>query len=116
MNDLDYKKLIEEGKRYFSFEWDYTKLTAVEKLAVLLSSIAFVTLVGLFAVFILFYVISVLVDVLTIWTGASWIADMIVALLLALVLWAIVSMKKQLIINPITRFVTKLFLNPNDHE
>lgn len=45
MDDLDYKKLINEGREYLSLEMKYGKLTAVEKLSVLLSAIAFVAVI-----------------------------------------------------------------------
>ena len=30
MNEIDYKKLFTEARKFFALEWDYTKLTAVE--------------------------------------------------------------------------------------
>ena len=55
MNELDYKKLFTEARKYFSMEWDYTKLTAVEKLAVLLSAVAFIAVVIIIGTFIMLY-------------------------------------------------------------
>ena len=63
MNEIDYKKLFTEARKYFSLEWDYTKLTAVEKLAILLSAIAFVAVVIIIGMFALHYLFSALISV-----------------------------------------------------
>ena len=52
MDDLDYKKLIDEGREFLSLEMKYEKLTAVEKLSVLLSAIAFVAVVAIIGGFL----------------------------------------------------------------
>ena len=52
--ETDYKRLFAEARKHLSLEWNYGKLTAVEKLAVLLSGIAFVavlTVIGALMVF-----------------------------------------------------------------
>ena len=46
MADFDYKSLLGEIKKCFTLEGNYLKLTAVEKLSVLLSAVA-VSLVAL---------------------------------------------------------------------
>ena len=112
MNEIDYKKLFTEARRYFSLEWDYTKLTAVEKLAVLLSAIAFVAVVIIIATFVLHHLFTALVGVLASALGCAWGAHLIAAAIL-LVLFAF---KKQLIVDPVARFVSKLFLKPEDNE
>ncbi|MBQ6168010.1 MAG: hypothetical protein IJK41_11375 [Muribaculaceae bacterium] len=114
MNDIDYKKLFTEARKYFSLEWDYTKLTAVEKMAVLLSAMAFVAVVIVIGTFILLYLISALVSVLASALGCMWGANLIAALLLGVLLLVVFAFKKQLIVDPVTRFVSKLFLKPDD--
>ena len=86
MNEIDYKKLFNEARKYFTLEWDYTKLTAVEKLAVLLSSIAFVAVVIIIGTFALAYVMSALIDVLATAMGCTWGAQLIAAALLLVLL------------------------------
>ena len=60
-NSIDYRQLYEEGKRFLKLELNYSKLTAVEKLAVLLSTMAFVAVVAILGAFVLFYLASTLV-------------------------------------------------------
>ena len=116
MNEIDYKKLFNEGRKYFSLEWDYTKLTAVEKLAVLLSSIAFVAVVIIIATFALAYIFSALISVLASALGCTWGAQLIAAVILLLLLLVVFAFKRQLIVDPVARFVSKLFLKPDDNE
>ena len=116
MNEIDYKKLFNEARRYFSLEWDYTKLTAVEKLAVLLSATAFVAVVIIIATYALHYLFSALISVLASAMGCAWGAHLIAVALLLVLLLVVFAFKKQLIVNPIARFVSKLFLKPEDNE
>ncbi len=116
MNEIDYKKLFIEARKFFSLEWDYTKLTAVEKLAVLLSAIAFVAVVIIIATFALSYIFSALITVLADALDCTWGAQLIAALLLLLLLLVVFAFKKQIIVDPIARFVSKLFLKPEDNE
>ena len=116
MNETDYKKLFAEARKYFSLEWDYTKLTAVEKLAVLLSSIAFVAVVFIIGIFVLSHLFTALVTVLATALGSEWGAHLIAVAILLVLLLVVFAFKKQLIVNPVTRFVSKLFLKPEDNE
>lgn len=116
MNEIDYKKLFNEARKYFTLEWDYTKLTAVEKLVVLLSSIAFVAVVIIIGTFALAYVMSALIDVLATAMGCTWGAQLIAAALLLVLLLVVFAFKRQIIVDPVARFVSKLFLKPEDNE
>ena len=116
MNEIDYKKLCTEGRKFFSLEWDYTKLTAVEKLAVLLSATAFVAVVIIISTFVLHHLISALITVLASALGCAWGAQLIASVLLLLLLLVVFAFKRQLIVDPIARFLSKLFLKPNDNE
>ena len=116
MNDIDYKKLFAEARKYFSLEWDYTKLTAVEKLAVLLSAVAFVAVVIIICTFVLHHLFTALVGVLAEAMGCSWGAHLIAVAVLLVLLLVVFAFKKQLIVDPVARFVSKLFLKPEDNE
>jgi len=116
MNEIDYKKLFNEARKYFSLEWDYTKLTAVEKMAVLLSAIAFVAVVIIICTFVLHYLLSALISILTSALGCAWGAHLIVVGILLVLLLVVFAFKKQLIVDPVARFVSRLFLKPEDNE
>ena len=115
MDEPDYKKLIDEGREYLGLEIRYGKLTAVEKMSVLLSAIAFVAVVAVIGAFALFFLVSTVVHVLEQWVGL-WGANLIVVLVLLIMIAVVAALRQQLIVDPITRFSTKLFLNPNDDQ
>ena len=116
MNEVDYKQLIQEGKRYLKLEFNYSKLTAVEKLSILLSSIAVVAVIAILGAFVLIYLASTLTHLIAQAAGAAWVGNLVVAALFVAILLIVLVMKKTIIIDPITRFLTKLLLNPNDNE
>ena len=114
MNEIDYKKLFSEARKYFSLEWDYTKLTAVEKLAVLLSAIAFIAVVIVIGAFALHYLLAALISLLASALGCAWGANLIAVGVLLVVMLVVFAFKKRLIVDPVARFVSKLFLKPED--
>lgn len=117
MNEgLDIKKILLEIKNHLGVELDYGKLTAVEKASILFSRIAVIA--ALFAVgnLALYYITSMLIVLLTNLTGILWVSYMIVAILLLLVMALLFVLRRQLFIDPITKFLTKLFLNPDNNE
>lgn len=113
---IDYRKLIAEGRKFLSSEFNYTKLTALEKLTVLLSGIATVVVIGLFAVLALYFVSEAVVDVLTIALGSEWLANVIVAVVLLIIMLLVFMLRRQLVIDPIARYVTRMFLNDKDNN
>ena len=115
-DQVDYKKIFVQVRDYLHLELDYTKYTATEKLSLLLSGIAFVALVTIIGVFALSFVTSTLVAVLTDALGSSWAANLLMALLMLVVIGVIYALRIKLIVNPITRYITRLFLNPDDTE
>ena len=116
MNEVDYKQLIQEGKRYLKLELNYNKLTAVEKMSILLSAIAVVAVVVIIGAFVLIYLASTLATVISEASGAAWVGNLVVAAIFSALLLLILVFRKQIIVDPITRFITKLFLTPNDNE
>ncbi|MBQ9466911.1 MAG: phage holin family protein [Muribaculaceae bacterium] len=114
LNNIDYQKLLSEGKRFLQTEYNYGKLTATEKLIVFLSTIAVVAVGVIFGILALYFVSEAVVDVLTITLGSVWAANLVVAVIILAVMAILLFMRRQLIIDPIARFVTKLLLNNKD--
>jgi hypothetical protein len=113
--DNPYANLWKEAKKFFTLEIDYAKLTAIEKLTVILSAMAVVGVALILIACILFYLSSALVTLISAWLGGCmWGANLIVGGLFIILLIIVYAMRKSLIIDPVTRFITKLFLNPND--
>ena len=112
MNEsFDIKSLLGALKRQLKLELDYSKLTAVEKTSVLLSRLALIAVLIIIGCFVANYLCSALVVLLTQLTGMAWLANMIVAIILLVAMLVVYAFRKQWIIDPITKFITKLFLN-----
>lgn len=115
-------KLTDEVKGIFSqsinwakLEVEYLKLTAAEKLIVLLSTIIIggILAVLLLPVFIIF--LFALVDVFKL-IMAPALAYLTVGGIVLLFIFILFLMRKPLIVNPVARFVTKLFLDKHTNN
>lgn len=110
MTDNKYTELWDEVKKYLTLQIDYAKLTAVEKLVVLLSAIALATVLMILGACVLFYlsfaIVYMLVDVI----GCVWGAYLIVSGLFVVLAIVVFALRKQLILDPVAKFFTKLFL------
>ena len=106
--------IISEIKKYLSVEADYIKLTATEKLTVLLSSIAVVSVVFVFACLALLYLSFALIFAVESWLGSIVGAFCIVGAVMALLALLAVKMKRQLIVDPIARCLSKFFIEAHN--
>ncbi len=114
MNELDYKKLWQQLKNFVTLQIDYSKLTVAEKLSILFSRVLLVAVVLLIGVLLLMQLMGAIVAALTVSLGSASMAHLIAGGILILLLLVIFAFRTQLIVNPVTRFVTKLFFNPED--
>lgn len=112
MDTSSYKELWSEIKKYLTLQIDYAKLTAVEKITILVSSMTFVGIVIVLSTCTLFFLSEALVDWLVQIFKSECIANLIVCGAFLFLLLIVFIFKKTLIINPVAKFVTKLFLNP----
>ena len=107
-----YKELWSEFKKYITLQVDYIKLTALEKLTILCAALVVVFVSIALSVCALFFLSSAFVAWLDTVLCCTWLAHLITGALVLLILFIVLLFKKVLIIIPITRFITKLFLNP----
>ena len=112
MDTSSYKELWGEVKKYLSLQIDYAKLTAVEKITILVSTMTFVGIVIVLSTCALFFLSEAVVNWLIIILNNECAANLIVFGVFVLLLIIVFLFKKSLIINPVARFVTKLLLNP----
>lgn len=112
MDVNSYKELWEECKKYISLQIEYTKLTALEKLTILLAAMTFVGVVIVLSACALFFLSAAFVTWLDSMINCTWAANLITCAVVLLILLIVVCLKKTLIVDPVTKFVTKLFLNP----
>lgn len=108
----DIKDIFQQGFNWAKLEIEYVKLTTAEKLVVLLSTIIIgaIMAVLLLPVFIMF--LFALVGVFRLFMAPP-LAYLTVGGVVLLIIFAIFLMRKPLIINPVARFITKLFLDKN---
>ena len=98
-----------EIKETLHLNLDYAKLTATEKITVLLSTIAIVLICFAVGSIVIFLVALGLLLPLAKSTGLFG-ACMIMAGIFAVLLIAALLLRKQLVIDPIARFLSQLFL------
>ncbi len=107
-----YKELWGDFKKYISLQIDYVKLTALEKLTILCAAMVVVCVCIVLSACALFFLSSAFVVWLDTILCCTWLAHLITGALVLCILFLVLLFKKVLIITPITRFITKLFLNP----
>ena len=112
--DEKYKHLIDSIKQSAKVELEYSKLTLAEKLSILVSRGIIVLVLIIFAACALFLLEWGLTHWLVQLTGSLWIGVLVSLAVLLLILIVLFGYRKQLVINPVTRFVTKLLLNPEE--
>lgn len=104
------KNLWKTGRRYISLQIDYGKLTLAEKLTMLFSGLLIVlvcVILGAFAVgFLAFALVDVLQSVMSV--PAAYI---VVAFVFMLLIAIVIAARRTLIVNPIARFISKLFFD-----
>lgn len=105
--------IFESVKKLVTLNISYAKLTAAEKLSLLMSTITFwavgAAICMLFVLFVSFGVGHLLAT-----TIAHELAYLFIAAFYLLVLVLLVIFRRPLIIDPITRFITKLFFDSED--
>lgn len=103
--------LIDSVKRLITLNLDYARLTAAEKLTVLMSSMAFYAVLTVCATMVLIF-ISIGVGHLLATTVAKVAAYLYVAGFYVVLLVLLVVFRKRLFIDPAARFISKLLVNP----
>ena len=114
-NRSSFRQIFEEGKKYLTLQFDYVKLTATEKISLIGSMTLVLILALIFMTGAMFYLPFALVYLMEPYIGLMWSYAVLagIALLCAVV---VIVFRTPLIINPITRFLTKVLLSDNDKE
>ena len=109
------QQLIENVKRLITLHLDYARLTATEKLTIILSTMAIYAVVVVFATLSLVF-ITLGIGHLLATTIAPHFAYLIMAGFYIIALIVLFLLRKQLFVNPIARFLSKLFVNPPEKD
>ena len=112
MDVNSYKELWSECKKYIALQMDYAKLTIVEKITIILSAMTFVGVIIVLSICALFFLSVAFVEWLDMVIKCTWLANIITGAIILVLMLIVICLKKSLIINPMSKFITKLFLNP----
>ena len=114
MEGQNYKQLFDSVKEHAKLEIEYSKLTLAEKLSILLSHAILVTILIIFGAGVMLLLLWAFAKWMIAVTGSMWLGVLIAIILVVLLALLACGYRKQLIINPVTRFVTKLLLTPEE--
>lgn len=114
MEGQNYKQLFDSIKDHFKLEIEYSKLTLAEKMSILLSRAIIVALLIFFGAGALLLLLWAFANWMILVTGSLWLGVFIAIAVLVVIALLVYGYRKQLIINPVTRFVTKLLLTPEE--
>ncbi len=109
-NNNQFQVLWAEMKETFKLNIDYARLTMAEKLTVLLTTVTFALIAFVLVAIVMFFLSLAIVRCIAEGVGMIW-AYFIVCGFYLILLAVILAFRKQLIINPISRFVSRLFFN-----
>lgn len=112
--DLKFKELVESVKQTARQELEYSKLTLAEKMSILLYRAIVVIILVVFGSCLLSLLLWGLNTLLVSVTHSWWIGVLLSIGVLLLLLLVLYACRKPLLIDPVTRFVTKLLLNPDE--
>jgi len=107
----NFQQLYDDIKKYVELQTDYLKVEFVEKLTILLSTLLIIMLVFVLAIAALFYLSFSLAYLLQPLVGGLTISFCIVSVLYVLLILVLFVYRKKLIINPIVRLLSRLFLS-----
>lgn len=107
----NFQQLYNDLKKYVELQADYVKVEFVEKMTILLSTLLIITLVIILAIAALFYLFFALAYALVPVVGSLAISFCLITGIYLILIALLLMFRKKLIINPLVRFLSKLFLN-----
>lgn len=102
---------ISHIKQWINLEVEYLKLTASEKISVLLSSLILVLVLFIVGLVVLIVFALALIDLFSLFMAHA-LACVTVGGIFILLILMLYLLRTPLVINPITKLITKLFLTP----
>jgi hypothetical protein len=109
------KTIYDSILRYAKLSLDGARLGLAEKLTILLSTVAFFAVVFVVALVALIFLSIGIGHILASTIAPLW-AYVFIALFYLVLIAVLVAFKKQIFINPIARFITRLIVTPPKHN
>jgi uncharacterized membrane protein (DUF485 family) len=112
------EQLLVELKRYAGLQAEYRSLQLVQKLTVLLSTLILVLVLLILGIMALFYLSFTMAYVMAPAVGGLSVSYGIITAFILLLIVGIAVFRQQLIVRPLVRFLTGLFLDdePSDEN
>lgn len=114
MEGQNYKQLLDSIKEHAKLEIEYSKLTLAEKLSILLSRAIVVAILIIFGAGVVFLLLWAFAQWMIGVTSSVWLGVVITIAVVVMLALLVYGYRRQLIVNPVTRFVTKLLLTPEE--
>lgn len=109
------KSVVSDLKQWLTMEIEYLKLTAAEKVSVLLSTLILVIVLFIVFMVVLIVLAFALVDLFCLMMPHA-LACVTVGGILTLLIGVLYLCRNALVVNPITKLITKLFLTPKTDD
>jgi hypothetical protein len=106
----NFQQLYNDLKKYVELQTDYVKVEFVEKMTILVSTLLIIILVVVFVIAALFYLFFSLAYILLPLVGSLAISFGIISGIYFILIGLLMLFRKRLIVNPLVRFLSKLFL------
>jgi hypothetical protein len=110
----NFQQLYSDVKKYVELQTEYIKVEFVEKLTILLSTLLIVTLIAILAIAGLFYIFFSLAYKLEPIVGGLSFSFAIISGIYVILIGLLVLFRKSLVINPLVKFLSKLFLTKSN--
>lgn len=114
MDEMNYAQLWQSLQAQVKTELEYARLNATEKTSIILSWVAIAALLIIFVAAVVLCLVWAALHWLVTLTSSVAAATAIVVGALVLLALVLYGYRKALIINPLTRRITKLFLTGNE--
>ena len=105
-----FQQLYADLKKYVELQAEYLKVEFVEKLTILVSTFLIIIIITVLAIAALFYLFFSLAYALEPLLGSLAISFAIISGIYVLLILFLVILRKRLVINPLVKFLSKLFL------
>lgn len=110
----NFQQLYDEIKKYIVLQAEYAKTEVVEKMTLLLSTLLIASLIIIFALGVLFYLCFALAYALEPLLGSLALSFGLISGVYILLIIVLVVFRKRLIIHPLVKFLSGLFLKNED--
>ncbi|MBD5364433.1 MAG: phage holin family protein [Bacteroides sp.] len=106
-----YRRIFDEVRRLVNLEVEDAKLMLTEKLTLLLGRVTLVAVAFVLSVCVVIF-LSMSISDLLLKSFSPWVTYLIVALFYAVLVGIVALFRRQLIVDPIARYISQVILDP----